>query len=92
MDRATILKTAERAVMVDREADHGSPENSFYEISTLWSAYLGIPILPYEVAVLMALFKVGRIKGNAAHCDSWTDLAGYAACGGELATGDNDGK
>jgi len=33
----------------------------------------------------MALLKIGRLKSNPIHGDSWVDLAGYAACGAELA-------
>lgn len=38
-----------------------------------------------DVAVMMALLKVARIAtGNSP--DSFVDLAGYAACAGEVAT------
>ena len=41
-------------------------------------------ISPADVAVMMALLKVARISyGNAP--DNFVDLAGYAACAGELA-------
>jgi len=40
---------------------------------------------PVDVAAMMALMKLGRIAGNPAHMDSWIDLAGYSACGGEIA-------
>ena len=39
----------------------------------------------YDVAVMMALLKIARISENPQHMDSWVDLAGYAACGGEIA-------
>lgn len=29
--------------------------------------------------------KVTRAWGNPSHGDNWVDIAGYAACGGELA-------
>ena len=34
---------------------------------------------------MCAQIKLARLKSNAAHADNWVDLAGYAACGGELA-------
>ena len=37
---------------------------------------------------MMVLLKVARIKGNAQHADSWVDIAGYSALGGEIATGE----
>ena len=33
---------------------------------------------------MMALLKIARIAGGNAKADNWIDLAGYAACGGEL--------
>jgi len=38
----------------------------------------------------MVLFKAARAKGNPQHVDNWTDIAGYAACGGGIATAVND--
>jgi hypothetical protein len=37
---------------------------------------------------MLALLKVARIRSNPKHADNWIDIAGYAACGGEIATGD----
>lgn len=34
----------------------------------------------------MALLKIARIQSGTATEDSFVDLAGYAACGGEIAT------
>ena len=38
-----------------------------------------------DVAMMMALLKIARIAGGAGTRDSFIDLAGYAACGGECA-------
>ena len=86
MKRAEILEVARICVCGEREQDYGSPEDSFALIGKLWSAYMGAPVSPKDVAMCMALLKVARIKaGNKA--DSFIDLAGYAACAGEIATG-----
>jgi hypothetical protein len=37
---------------------------------------------------MMALMKLARMKANPAHVDSAVDLAGYAAIGGEIGTGE----
>ena len=37
------------------------------------------------MAIMMALLKIARISKNPQHMDNWVDLAGYAACGGEIA-------
>jgi len=88
MNRSEILDTAKQAVNVDRAATHGDAESNFGLIAAYWSAHLDLPVSASDVAVMMTLLKLARIKGNAAHADNWIDLAGYAACGGEIATGE----
>jgi len=87
MTRSEILETAREYVTKDRQATHGDLEDNFSSIADLWAAYLGINILPHDVAVMQALLKIGRIKSNSKHADNWIDMAGYAACGGELSGG-----
>lgn len=84
MKRAELLATAADCVGKDRQATHGRPEDSFTRISRLWSAYLDIEVQPHDVAALMALLKLARIRENPMHDDNWVDLAGYAACGSEV--------
>lgn len=43
-----------------------------------------------DVAVMMALMKIARIKTGTGTADCFVDLAGYAACGGEIATGTDE--
>lgn len=38
-----------------------------------------------DVAMMMALLKVARIRSGKGTLDCYVDLAGYAACAGELA-------
>lgn len=85
MMRAEILDTAKEAVTKDRAATHGSPEDTFGLIARLWSARLGIDLRPDQVAVMLIDLKTARAWGNPVHADNWVDVAGYAACGGELA-------
>lgn len=86
MNRAETLKQAEACVLVNRQATHGAPEDSFGTIAKLWSTYLGLPIQDYQVSVMMVLLKVARTKARPTNDDNWVDIAGYAACGAELAT------
>lgn len=86
MKRAEILEAARVCVCGEREQDYGSPEDSFALIGKLWSAYMGVPVSPKDVAMCMALLKVARIKAGD-KVDSFVDLAGYAACAGEISTG-----
>lgn len=83
MNRKEVLDRAGECVLQDRNTQYGSPEDSFSEIAGLWSFFLGTEIKAYQVAVMMALMKIARIKYNPTHADSWVDLAGYAACGSE---------
>lgn len=85
MNRKETLDAAATCVLKDRQATHGKPEDSFGLIARLWSAYLGVTIEPHTVAIMMGLLKVARLKQNPNNDDSYTDLAGYAACAAELA-------
>lgn len=86
MNRDNTLKAAHKIVCEGREADYGSPEQNFTLIARLWSVYLGYAIGPTDVAVMMALLKIARIRSGKFNEDNFIDLAGYAACAAELAT------
>lgn len=83
--RKTILEAAEKCVCHDRQDTHGKPEGSFGAIAELWTAYKGVEFDPVDVAQMMILLKIARAKGNPKHADNWIDMAGYAACAGEIA-------
>lgn len=84
MNRAEILDTAKEYVTKDRAATHGDAESNFGLISAYWSAHLDVTVTAHDVAVMMALFKLARMKSNPAHIDSAQDLCGYGAIAGEL--------
>ena len=93
MNRKEILAAAERCVCGQREQDYGTPENSFKVIGELWEVYIKekcvgtdtiVTIVPEDVAALLGLLKIARIATGHGKDDNWVDLAGYAACGGEL--------
>ena len=86
MKRAEILDNARACVCGGREMDYGTPEDNFARIAALWEAYTGHKYSPMDVAVMMGLLKIARIKTGNGITDSFIDLAGYAACAGELAT------
>ena len=95
MGRDEILQRAREAVG-ERGNRYGEPEQGFERIAVLWNGWLRIrkdgPITGFDVAMMMMLFKVGRISANGAHVDSFVDACGYGACAGELATERNDAK
>lgn len=90
MTRKDILETAMSCVCGQREQDYGSPEDNFQLIANLWNDYLYTNgthhITSTDVAMMMALLKIARIKNGGGTGDSFVDLAGYAACGGEINT------
>ena len=84
MTRPEILDTAKKCVCGDREQDYGTPEQNFGTIAQLWTAYKGIELTAVDVAIFLSLVKIGRIASGHGKADNWIDLAGYAACGGEI--------
>lgn len=92
MNRKTILDLAKKTICKDRQDTHGDPEDNFACIGRLWSEYTGIKIDAKDVAVMMILMKVARIKTGKYHADNYIDIAGYAACGGEVAEKIEDKK
>ena len=94
MNREMCLDEAKKCVCTDRNQQYGEPEQNFTVIAQLWQAYLQatlksdeIEILPGDVAMMMVLFKTGRVAtAKVGKADNFVDLAGYAACGCELVT------
>jgi hypothetical protein len=62
-----------------RGADYGHPITNHKRIAELWSAYLGYPIQPNEVAILMCLLKISRQAQDPRVDDNYTDALGYIA-------------
>lgn len=89
-ERLVVLRKAEESVM-DRAISYGHPENSFNLIANFWNTWLCArygesfsPLSVPDVAMMLALMKVARLCNNPSHKDSIVDLAGYAACFGEI--------
>lgn len=93
MNREQCLDGAKACVLKDRDDQYGAPEDSFECIAGLWQMYLWGKgkspqgITPADVAAMLALLKIARIARSPTKADNWVDLAGYAACGAECATG-----
>ena len=85
MTRKECLDAAAACVLKDRASQYGGPEDNFGRIAKLWSTYTGTVLDGIDVAMMMALLKVARIRNNKSYEDGYIDLAGYAACGAELA-------
>lgn len=94
ISRTDILKKADECVTGSRAQDYGEVENNFATIAALWEPYLrakclegeyNLCIAPEDVAMLLALMKIARITSGRYHEDNFVDIAGYAACAGEIA-------
>jgi hypothetical protein len=89
--RARVLREAGDAVLVDRAAAYGPPEDSFAKIASLWNGYLQARMEPFDnltpldACNMMELLKIARSISNPTHFDNYTDRAGYAACAADLA-------
>lgn len=92
--RAGLLDMAKAVVCGERENQYGSPEDSFRAIADYWTVYLrqtgNLPehreLTSEDAAIMMILLKVARQAGRG-KLDNWVDIAGYAACGAEIAEG-----
>ena len=83
--RTDVLYDAEHLINGDRNAQYGPPTQDFDRTAQMWSAYLGIRVSSHDVAALMCLLKLSRIRWSPEKRDHWVDIAGYAACGWECA-------
>ena len=92
MTRAEILYAAKKIVTTDRNARYGEPEDNFAVIAQFWNHYISttkdvcLYLSATDVAIMMALFKIGRIStARDMNEDSYIDAAGYIACAAECA-------
>lgn len=86
--RTLILDTAAELTYKTRDAEYGSAAENFKDIADLWSSYLDHTVCVVDVAIMMSLLKVARLKRNPRHRDSWIDSCGYMALGGEISESD----
>ena len=95
MKRDQILEEAEKCVCQSRDKEYGPIEDNFSTIAEFWNTYLyskekskrdgeGIRISSGDVAIMMCLLKVARVSSGQVKADNFIDLAGYAACAGEI--------
>jgi hypothetical protein len=87
--RSGVLKSALKLINDDRENTYGAPEDNLGLTARFWGLWLGIRLEAHDVATLMELSKIARRKNQPTFKDNYTDAAGYAALGYELA---NDKK
>ena len=71
MKRAEVLRLAEKCVCGGRDGDYGTPEDNFGTIAKLWTIYRGTTFTAKDVAMMMALLKIARIRSGHYSADSY---------------------
>lgn len=90
--RKEILEKAIEAVD-RRPKSYGPPEQNFERIARRWAVHyknryaLDIPCDTVDVASMMIDMKLSRLEETPDHEDSIVDIAGYAACLGDVVKG-----
>lgn len=83
MKRTEILKRAEELINGKRATEYGDAYENHERIAKLWTVVLGMDVSVGQVYLCLNQLKVSRLIETPDHEDSWIDLAGYAALGGE---------
>lgn len=63
-----------------RQDDYGHPFDDFTKIARMWEGYLNLApgtIEPEDVALMMSMLKMSRLRNSPAHTDSQIDIHGY---------------
>lgn len=87
--KAGDFLTEAKAIIQDRGMDYGHPTDNMQRTARLWSAYLEVPIMDYQVANCMALVKLARSM-ESGKVDTYIDFAAYAAIAGTLHTQEDE--
>lgn len=88
--RNAVLDKAKQYINGDREQDYGKPEHNLARIAEMWQGYIGqgVTITARDVALMMIMLKISRIRTGHDVEDSYVDIAGYAAIGYEAMLAD----
>lgn len=98
--REQLIEKVRAATLQDRNKDYGNPEDNFRNIADVWNWWFetrireemragvvhtkALKITPLDVAHMMTLMKMARLKTNPTHFDSQVDAAGYQACAADF--------
>ena len=81
--RASVLENAKQLVNKDRAEIYGDSKTNHDRIAKLWSVILDKEITYQQVIMCMTALKLARLIQTPDHTDTWTDICGYGALGGE---------
>ena len=83
-DRQFFLKTEEQLINGPRAKEYGPARKNHERIAQIWSIILEQDITPEQVVACMVGLKLARLSEDMTKDDSWVDIIGYAALGGEI--------
>jgi hypothetical protein len=88
--REDTLAEATRLTMSDRNKDYDEPIDNFTRITDMlnalgYSGPGGRKLQAHDNAIIQTVVKLSRLVTSPTKADTWIDLAGYAACGREVA-------
>jgi len=88
MTRDDVLDTAKGLINGSRAEDYGSARLNHARIAQIWSVIFNVDVTPQQVMAAMIGAKLARLanplRPDMDHPDSWVDVCGYAALGGEI--------
>ena len=84
MNRAYFLEKAGELINGQRASDYGDARLNHQRIADIWGVILGQEITPEQVCACMIGLKLARLTNDMKQDDTWVDIAGYAALGGEI--------
>jgi hypothetical protein len=87
MNRKEVLRKTETLVNGPRAKEYGDAHENHARIAQMWSVLLDKPVTIQQVYQCMVAVKLARLVVTPDHEDSWVDICGYGALGGEE-TGD----
>ena len=82
-DRQFFIEKSARLISGQRADDYGDATKNFTRVAKIWSSILDVDVTPEQVASCMIGLKLARLSNQKGHEDSWVDIIGYAALGGE---------
>ena len=86
--REDFLKEAESLINGPRAKEYGPAKLNHQRIADIWTillrSKLSSEITPEEVVACMVGLKLARLAEDISKDDSWVDIIGYAALGGEI--------
>ena len=83
MNRKEILDKAEKMINGPRAKDSGDAHENHERIAKMWSVLLERDVTVAQVYQCMIAVKLSRLIETPGHEDSWLDICGYSALGGE---------